>query len=195
MAKVSPEAAEVNARIVYWGIEGAGKRTSLDGVSRKLRPDHRGEMREVPTRLDPSACYTVLPIELGEIGGTRTRIELVAVPGSPELSPIRKQLLDQVDGVVLVVDSQESRIQENAAILEELHKGLADYARRLDEIPLVVQYNKRDLPEVSAVEDLRKLLNPQGVPDHEAVARTGIGVFDTLKSVAKLVVADLKKKS
>jgi signal recognition particle receptor subunit beta len=127
----------VNARIVYWGIEGAGKRTSLAGVYRKLRPDHRGEMRDVPTRFDPSVSYTVLPIELGDVGGLRTRIELVAVPGAPEHAPTRKQLLDQVDGIVLVVDCQRERAEENLTSLEELAKALEDYARSIDEIPLV----------------------------------------------------------
>ena len=147
MAKVSGGGDEVNARIVYWGIEGAGKRTSLEGVYRKLRPDHRGEMREVPTRFDPSVSYTVLPIELGDLGGLRTRIELVAVPGAPEHAPTRKQLLDQVDGIVFVVDCRRERAEENLTSLEELTKALEDYARSIDEIPFVVQYNKRDLAD------------------------------------------------
>ena len=132
MAKVSSESAEVNARIVYWGIEGAGKRTSLRKVATKLRPDHRGEMRSVPTPLDPSVASTVLPIELGEIGGMRTRIEMVAVPGAPEQAPTRKQLLDQVDGIVFVVDARRERIDENVASLDELRKALADYARSIE---------------------------------------------------------------
>ncbi len=120
MAKISAETAEVNARILYWGIDGAGKRTSLRVASTKLRPDNRGELFETPTRFDPSVSYTVLPIELGNIGGMRTRIELIAVPGGPLHVPTRKQLLDQVDGVVLMIDAQQSRIEENAAIVDEL---------------------------------------------------------------------------
>lgn len=195
MAKVLPETAEVNARILYWGIDGSGKRTTLHNVATKLRPDHRGELTEVPTRLDPSQCYSVLPIELGEIGGTRTRIELVAVPGSPELSPIRKQLLDQVDGVVLVVDSQESRIEENAAILEELHKGLADYARRLDEIPLVVQYNKRDLSNAYVIDELHRRLGLGAATVFETVATDSTGILQTLSTISKKVIRALREES
>ena len=147
MAKVAADATEVNARILYWGIEGAGKRTSLLEVGAKLRPDHRGQLEETPTRFDPSVSYTVLPIELGEVAGMRTRIELVAVPGEPSQAPTRKQLLDEVDGIVLVVDAQPTRIEENVAILDELRKSLADYARRLEELPLVVQYNKRHISD------------------------------------------------
>ena len=107
MAWISPDKAQVNARILYWGIEDAGKLTSLAVVQAKLRADHRGVMREVPTRLDPSVSYAVLPITLGEIGGMQTQIELVCVPGTPEQAPTRKQLLDEVDGVVLVIEKSE----------------------------------------------------------------------------------------
>jgi len=195
MAKVLPEAAEVNARIIYWGIEGAGKRTVLQKVATKLRPDHRGELSEVPTRFDPSASYTVLPIELGEIGGTRTRIELVAVPGSAEQAPTRKQLLDQVDGIVLVVDSQESRIEENAALLEELQKTLADYARRLDELPLVIQYNKRDLSNAYVIEELHRRLGLGAATVFETVATEGTGLLQALSTISKKVIRTLRETS
>ena len=112
MAKVSRESAEVNARIVYWGIEGAGKRTNLEGIAGKLRADRRGRMSEIPTRFDPSNSYKVLPIELGDIGSVRTRIEMVAVPGEPEQAPTRKQLLDQVDGIVFVADTRDESAEE-----------------------------------------------------------------------------------
>jgi signal recognition particle receptor subunit beta len=195
MAKVLPEAAEVNARILYWGIDGAGKRTVLQKVATKLRPDHRGDLVEVPTRFDPSESYTVLPIELGEIGGTRTRIELVAVPGSAEHAPTRKQLLDQVDGIVLVVDSQESRIEENAALLEELQKTLADYARRLEELPLVVQYNKRDLSNAYVIDELHRRLGLGAATVFETVATEGTGLLQALSTISKKVIRTLRETS
>jgi signal recognition particle receptor subunit beta len=195
MAKVLPEAAEVNARILYWGIDGAGKHTILENVATKLRPDHRGELTEVPTRFDPSVSYSVLPIELGEIGGTRTRIELVAVPGAPEHAPTRKQLLDQVDGVVLVMDSQESHIEQNATMLEELHKGLADYARRLDELPHVVQYNKRDLSNAYVIDELHRRLGLGAATVFETVATEGTGVLQTLSTISKKVIRALREES
>jgi signal recognition particle receptor subunit beta len=195
MAKVSREGGEVNARIVYWGIEGAGKRTSLAGVHRKLRPDHRGEMREVPTRFDPSVTYTVLPIELGDVGGLRTRIELIAVPGAPEHAPTRKQLLDQVDGIVFVVDCQRERAQENLTSLEELTKALEDYAHSIDEIPLVVQYNKRDLADAYGAEELHRRLGLAGATVFEAVATEGTGLLPSLSTISKKVIRALRGES
>ena len=195
MAKVSVGGAEVNARIVYWGIEGAGKRTSLEGVYRKLRPDHRGEMRDVPTRFDPSVSYTVLPIELGEVGGQRTRIELVAVPGAPEHGPTRKQLLDQVDGIVFVVDCRRERVEENLASFEELAKALEDYARSIDGIPLVVQYNKRDLSDAFGAEELHRRLGLAGVTVFEAVATEGTGLLQALSTISKNVIRALREES
>ncbi|MEM7411881.1 MAG: ADP-ribosylation factor-like protein [Myxococcota bacterium] len=195
MAKVRPESSEVNARIVYWGIEGAGKRTSLQGVYRKLRPDHRGEMREVPTRIDPGVTYTVLPIELGDVGGMRTRIEMIAMPSGAEHAPTRKQLLDEVDGVVLVLDSQAERAEENLASLEELSKALSDYARSIDEIPLVVQYNKRDLVDAFAIEDLHRRLGLAGATVFEAVATDGTGLLQALSTISKKVIRFLREQS
>ncbi|HKA15648.1 MAG TPA: ADP-ribosylation factor-like protein [Myxococcota bacterium] len=195
MAKISRDRAEVNARIVYWGIEGAGKRTSLEGVYRKLRPDHRGEMREVPTRFDPSVSYTVLPIELGDVGGMRTRIELVAVPGAPEHAPTRKQLLDQVDGIVFVVDCRRERAEENLTSLEELGKALEDYARSIDEIPLVVQYNKRDHADAYGAEELHRRLGLRGATVFEAVATEGTGLLQPLSTISKKVIRALRGES
>jgi len=195
MAKVSGGGAEVNARIVYWGIEGAGKRTSLEGVYRKLRPDHRGEMRDVPTRFDPSVSYTVLPIELGDVGGSRTRIELVAVPGAPEHAPTRKHLLDQVDGIVFVVDCRRERVEENLASFEELAKALEDYARSIDEIPLVVQYNKRDRSDSYGAEELHRRLGLAGATVFEAVATEGTGLLQALSTISKKVIRALREES
>jgi signal recognition particle receptor subunit beta len=194
MAKISPESDEVNARIVYWGVEGAGKKTSLQNVVTKLRPDHRGEMRSVATPLDPSVAYTGLPIELGDIGGVRTRIEMVAVPGAPEQAPTRKQLLDQVDGIVFVVDSQRDRVEENVASLEELRKALADYARTLEQIPLVIQYNKRDLADPFSLEALHRRLAMGDSTVFEAVATEGTGLLQTLSTISKKVIRTLREQ-
>jgi len=192
MAKVSAESAEVNARIVYWGVEGAGKRTSLQNVATKLRPDHRGEMRSVPTPLDPSVSFTVLPIELGDISGVRTRIEMVAAPGAPEQAPTRKQLLDQVDGIVFVVDSQRERVEENVASLDELRKALGDYARSIEQVPLVVQYNKRDLTDPYELEELHRRLALSNATVFESVATEGSGLLQTLSTISKKVIRTLR---
>ncbi len=194
MAELRPGRADVNARIVYWGIEGAGKTTNLRAVYAKLRPDHRGELREIPTRLDPSISYEVLPIELGDVAGVRTQIQIASVPGVLEQAPTRKQLLDRVDGIVLVIDSQRERLDENLASFDELRGALSAYGRSLDEIPLVIQYNKRDLADSYALEELHRKLDLRGIAVFEAVATEGTGVLQTLSTISKRVIRNLRER-
>jgi len=194
MAKVSREAAEVNARIVYWGIEGSGKTANLRAVFAKLRPDHRGEIRELPSRLDPTVSYEILPISLGEIAGIHTQIEMIAVPGNAEQAPTRKQLLDRVDGIVLVLDAQADKLDENVASFDELSQALGAYGRSLADVALVVQYNKRDLADPYALEDLHRKLAPGDAPIFEAVACEGTGVLQTLSTISKRVIRGLREQ-
>jgi len=185
---MDPAQPNVNARIVYWGAQGAGKSANLRMIHAKLRADHRGELREVPTRIDPSVCYEVLPIELGEIAGVRTRIQIIAPPGGPEHAPTRKQLLDKVDAVVFVVDAQRDRIDDNVAAFDELRRCLAAYGRALESVPLVIQYNKRDLADPYALEELHRKLDVRGAGAFEAVATDGTGVLQTLTTISKRVI-------
>jgi hypothetical protein len=194
MEERSP-AAEVNARIVYWGIPGAGKRTNLRVIYAKLRPDHRGELRELPTRLDPTVSYALLPIELGEVGGVRTRIQVLTAPSGAEQAPTRKQLLDRADGVVFVADAQRERLSENLACLDELRAALAAYGRPLEQVPLVIQYNKRDLSDPYALEELHRKLGMRGVAAFEAVARDGTAVLQTLTTISKRVIRHRREES
>jgi len=195
MAKVSREAAEVNARIVYWGIEGSGKTANLRAAFAKLRSDHRGEIRELPSRLDPTVSYEILPISLGEIAGIHTQIELIAVPGNAEQAPIRKQLLDRVDGVVLVLDADPEKLDANLASFDELRQALGAYGRSLADVALVVQYNKRDLADPYALEDLHRKLAPGDAPIFEAVASEGTGVLQTLSTISKRVIRGLREQN
>ncbi|MFQ5417935.1 MAG: ATP/GTP-binding protein [Myxococcota bacterium] len=195
MTDATREDSVVNARIVFWGAEGAGKTANLDAIFAKLRPDHRGELRSVPTPFDPTASYEELPIELGNIAGVRTQIQLVAVPGAPEQAPTRKQLLDEVDGIVLVVDSQSDRIDDNIAAAAELRAVLAEYGRDIDEIPLVVQHNKRDLGDPFAQEELHKRLALETAPVFEAVATEQTGVLQTLSTISKRVIRTLRRRT
>jgi signal recognition particle receptor subunit beta len=188
MAEPAPSQTNVNARIVYWGAPGSGKTANLRMIHAKLRADHRGELREVPTRLDPSVSYEMMPIELGEIAGVRTRIQIIAVPGGPEQAPTRKQLLDKVDAVVFVVDAQRDRIDANVACFEELRRALAAYGRALESVPMVIQYNKRDLADPFALEELHRKLDIRGAGVFEAVATEGAGVLQTLTTVSKRVI-------
>ncbi len=188
------ESSEVNARVVYWGIEGCGKSSNLRAVYSRLRSDHRSEVREVPTRFDPSVSYEILPIELGEVAGVRTRLQVIAVPGAPEQAPTRKQLLDRVDGVVLILDSTPERLDENVRSFEELQQALAAYGRRADRIPLVIQYNKRDLADPFAMEALHRKLDLGAAPVFEAVASQGSGVLETLSTISKRVIRSLRER-
>ena len=192
MRKPSREAAEVQARIVYWGAAGAGKSTNLRAAFARLRPDHRGELKQVPTRIDPTVGYEQLPISLGEIAGVRTQLELIAVPGHPEQAPTRKQLLDQVDGVVFVADARPERAEANLAALRELRQSLAAYGRRLEQVPLVVQYNQRDRSDPYAIEDLHRRLGLGNTPVFESVATDGTGVLQTLSTISKRVIRSLR---
>jgi signal recognition particle receptor subunit beta len=189
------DAGEVNARIVYWGVHGAGKRTNLRVIHAKLRPDHRGELRDVPTRLDPTTSYALLPIELGEVGGVRTRIQVLTAPAGAEQAPTRKQLLDRADGVVFVADAQRERLGENLACFEELRAALSAYGRALEQVPLVIQYNKRDLSDPFVLEELHRKLGMRGVAAFEAVAREGTAVLQTLTTISKRVIRHRRETS
>ena len=165
MAHLTPDRSQVNARIVYWGVLGAGVSSNLHVIHQKLRADHRGELRTVPTRLDPTTAYEVLPIELGQVNGLRTQLQVVGVPGGPEHAPTRKQLLDQVDGIVFVVDSRPDRQDANLGALAELRSALGAYGRELEELPIVLQYNKRDASDPYVIEEMHRRLDlPHAVP-------------------------------
>lgn len=192
MAKESRESAAVNARIVYWGIEGAGKTANLRMAHSKLRPDHRGELRQVASRLDPTIHYEELPISLGDVAGTKTQIEMVTVPGRADQGPMRKQLLDQVDGVVLVVDTT-APLDANVESLEELREALAAYGRKLEDTPFIVQYNKCDAADPYALDDIHRGLDAGDVRVFEAVATEGTGVLQTLSTISKRVIRALRE--
>lgn len=183
---------EVNARIVLWGIEGAGKSATLETIHAKLRPELRGELRREPTRLDPTLYYESLAITLGEVGGVATRIEIVAVPGAPDQAMTRKQLLDEVDGIVIVLDSSPQRIDANCAAIDELRTSLAAYGRHLDAFPVVLQYNKRDVADPFAIEALHRRIGLQQSAVFETIATTGHGILATLTTISKHVVRTLR---
>jgi signal recognition particle receptor subunit beta len=179
---------EVNARILLWGIEGSGKTTTLQTIHAKLRPELRGELRTEPTRLDPTQHYESLAITLGEIGGVRTQIEVIAVPGAPDQAMTRKQLLDEVDGIVVVLDASPERIDANYGAIDELKASLAAYGRRLDAFPVVLQYNKRDVADPFAIEAMHRRIGLDQAAVFETIATTGHGILATLTTMSKHVV-------
>jgi len=184
--------SDVNARILLWGIEGCGKTTTLKTIHGKLRAELRGELQQRPTRLDPSVLYEVLPISLGDVGGVGTKLELIAVPGADDQMMTRKQLLDEIDGIILVLDCSRERIDDNAESIAELRSSLEAYGRPLDAFPIVLQYNKRDVADPFAIEDLHRLIGLEHAAVFETIATTGHGILATLTTISKHVVRALR---
>ncbi len=182
---------EINCKIVYYGTGLGGKTTNLEYVYGKINPDTRGKMISLATETDRTLFFDFLPIDLGEIRGFKTRFHLYTVPGQVYYNASRKLILKGVDGVVFVADSQAQRSEANIEAMHNLYENVESYGYDMETIPFVIQYNKRDLPDALPVEELRAQLNPSGVPDFEAVAVEGKGVFETLQAVSKLVVKSL----
>ncbi len=150
-------------------------------------------MISLATETERTLFFDFLPLALGEIKGFKTRFHLYTVPGQVFYDASRKLILKGVDGVVFVADSQEERMDANIESLDNLEYNLREQGYDLKKLPFVVQYNKRDLPSLVSIDEMRRELNPSGVPEFEACATTGEGVFETLKAVAKLILIDLKK--
>jgi signal recognition particle receptor subunit beta len=188
-------AREINCKLVYYGPGLCGKTTNLQHIYSKVEPATKGKLISLATETERTLFFDFLPLELGTIRGFKTRFHLYTVPGQVFYDASRKLILRGTDGVILVADSQIERLEANIESLENLEANLADQSLQLDRIPFILQYNKRDLPNIVPVEELQAVLNPQNVPWFEACAKKGIGVFETLKGVAKLVLNELKKKT
>lgn len=193
MSFINYASREINCKIVYYGPGLCGKTTNLQYIYAKTNPEAKGKMISLATETDRTLFFDFLPLALGTIRGFKTRFHLYTVPGQVFYDASRKLILKGVDGVVFVADSQIDRLEANSESLDNLRSNLAEQGYDLDKLPYVIQYNKRDLPNVASVEELRELLNPANVPEFNAVAPTGAGVFDTLKTVAKLVLTELRK--
>ena len=193
MSFINYSSREINCKIVYYGPGLCGKTTNLQYIYKKTNPDSKGKMISLATETERTLFFDFLPLALGEIRGFKTRFHLYTVPGQVFYDASRKLILKGVDGVVFVADSQIERMEANIESMENLRLNLAEQGYNLDAVPFIIQYNKRDLPNVVPVDEMKKSLNPKGLLDFEAVASEGTGVFDTLKSIAKLVIMELKK--
>ena len=193
MSFINYASREINCKIVYYGPGLCGKTTNLQYIYNKTANDAKGKMISLATETERTLFFDFLPLALGEIRGFKTRFHLYTVHGQVFYDASRKLILKGVDGVVFVADSQDVRLDANIESLENLKDNLEEQGFDIEKIPFVMQYNKRDLPEVTPIEELSNLLNPRKVPELEACATTGEGVFETLKAVAKLVLNDLKK--
>lgn len=193
MSFINYSSREINCKIVYYGPGLCGKTTNLKYIFGNTAPDAKGKMISLATETDRTLFFDFLPLSLGEIQGFKTRFHLYTVPGQVFYNASRKLILKGVDGVVFVADSQIDRMEANIESLDNLRENLADQGYDLDRIPYVVQYNKRDLPDIAPVDEMRALINVNGVPDFEGEATNGRGVFATLKAIAKLVFMELKR--
>ncbi|HEY1554746.1 MAG TPA: GTPase domain-containing protein [Kofleriaceae bacterium] len=193
MSFINYSSREINCKIVYYGPGLCGKTTNLQYIYNKTNPEAKGKMISLATETERTLFFDFLPLSLGEIRGFKTRFHLYTVPGQVFYDASRKLILKGVDGVVYVGDSQMERMEANIESLENLRSNLQEQGYELDKLPYVVQYNKRDLPNAMPMTELEEALNPTKVPVFEAVAPKGVGVFDTLKAVAKLVLTELRK--
>ena len=182
MTFINYASREINCKIVYYGPGLCGKTTNLQYIYDSTAPQAKGKLISLATETDRTLFFDFMPLELGTVRGFKTRFHLYTVPGQVYYDASRKLILKGVDGVVFVADSQEERMDAN---IESLYN--------LAEIPYVLQLNKRDLPNVTPIEDLSNELARKGEPVFEAVATDGTGVFDTLKAVAKQVLTELRK--
>ncbi len=193
MSFINYSSREINCKIVYYGPGLCGKTTNLQYVYKKTNPDQKGKLISLATETERTLFFDFLPLALGDIKGFKIRFHLYTVPGQIFYAASRKLILKGVDGVVFVADSQIERMDANIESLDDLKINLAEQGYDLDKMPFTIQHNKRDLMHVAPVDNMNKLLNKRNVPWFEAVATTGVGVFDTLKNVAKQVLTELKK--
>jgi hypothetical protein len=195
MSFINYSSREINCKIVFYGPGLCGKTTNLQHIYTKTNPDLKGKMISLATETERTLFFDFLPLSLGQIRGFKTRFHLYTVPGQVFYDASRKLILKGVDGVVFVADSQIERMEANVESLDNLRLNLAEQGYDLDKLPYVVQYNKRDLPNAAPLAEMKRLLNPRGVPEFEACASVGKGVFETLKAVARGVLQDLKQMS
>ncbi len=193
MSLVNYATREITCKIVYYGPGRSGKTTNLHYIYSQVPSDRKGQMVSLATQTDRTLFFDFLPLDLGTISGFTTRFQLYTVPGQVYYQTTRRLVLQGADGVVFVADSQSRQLEENIESLQDLHANLAEHGVDARSVPLVLQYNKRDLPPdlllpIPALEDA---LNFRGVPSFEADALHGAGVFETLRSISELVLRRL----
>ena len=193
MALFNYATRELSAKIVYYGPGLSGKTTNIEMVHKMLRPEQKGRLISLPTETDRTLFFDFLPIELGQIKGFKVRFHLYTVPGQVFYNATRRLVLQGVDGVVFVADSQREMVNGNMESLKNLIDNLSSYGKKLDELPFVLQYNKRDLRNAAPVAELDAALNHLRVPTFEAVAPNGKGVTETLVGISRMVFAHLRK--
>jgi mutual gliding-motility protein MglA len=193
MALVNHTTREINAKIVYYGPGLCGKTTNIHLIYHRIAPNQRGKLISLATETDRTLFFDFLPVELGTIKNYKVRFHLYTVPGQVFYNATRKLVLKGADGVIFVVDSQRAMLDANLESLTNLRDNFAEQGISLAEFPMVMQLNKRDLPDVLSADELNSALNPRRVPFYEAVATTGAGVLKTFTAISKLVLQDMQK--
>lgn len=193
MSMINYASREINCKLVYYGPGLGGKTTNLEFVYNKVAPNSRGKLISLATETERTLFFDFLPLDLGSISGFATRLQLYTVPGQSYYRTTRKLVLNGADGVVFVADSQRRQQAENLESLRDLHEALADHDVDARTLPLVLQYNKQDLPSalICSPAAMEEALNFRGVPSHAADALSGSGVFETLRSISELVLRRL----
>jgi len=194
MSLVNYSTREITSKIVYYGPGRSGKTTNLQYIYGQVPEERRGRMVSLATETDRTLFFDFLPLDLGTISGFQTRFQLYTVPGQVYYDATRKLVLQGADGVVFVADSQRAQAGENVESFRNLQVNLLEQGVDPRQIPIVLQYNKRDLPDVMSVDELDDLLNYRGLARHEARALAGAGVFDTLRGISEQVLRRLSQR-
>ncbi|GGR48492.1 gliding motility protein [Deinococcus seoulensis] len=194
MSTINFAAREINCKIVYYGPGMSGKTTNLKHVFSKVPGHLRGEMVSLATEDERTLFFDFLPLDLGTVQGFKTRFHLYTVPGQVFYNASRKLILRGVDGIVFVADSAPNRLRANAESMRNLRENLAEHGIDVKEVPIVLQINKRDLPDALPTSMIRSVIDPQGeLQLFEAMSDKGVGVFETLKTVSRLVLERLSQ--
>jgi signal recognition particle receptor subunit beta len=188
MANFNYAKKELNLKVVYYGTSLGGKTTNLRSIYSTLNGGHKGKMMSLATELDQTIFFDFLPIDVGNVKGWKLRYHLYTVPGQVYYNASRRLVLRNVDALVFVVDSQRERLEENIESMNNLEDNLKMYNLSLRQIPMVIQYNKRDLPNIMPLNELQSHLNDRKFQYFESVAIRGIGIFETLKAICQLAI-------
>lgn len=192
MSFVNYNSKEINCKVVYFGPPGSGKTANLQHIYAQTSAEERGQLISVPPANEHTLFYDFLPLAVGSLRGYKVRFHLYTIPGQNNYDASRRLILRGVDGIVFVSDSLVTRMEDNLESYRSLVKNLEEQGYEVAKIPIVYQYNKRDLPNVSPVAEMAKILNPQGAAEFEAVATSGDGVLETLRALTKIILAELK---
>ena len=192
MSFINYNAKEIHCKVVYYGPSLGGKTTNIQWVYQKTAEDQRSKLVALNTDIERTLFFDFLPLNVGDIRGFKTRFHLYTVPGQVVYDASRKLILKGLDGVIFVADSQIERMDENLESLRNLERNLEQQGYDIKEVPLIMQYNKRDLPNVASLGELRSALNPYNAPEIEGCASEGRGVFESLKTVSKSIINVLK---